>query len=121
MMVDFNYKMAIVVRKDVKMSVGKMGAQIAHAAVDCAIQCRDTNPAMFNAWDREGHKKVVLGIDNLEELLALRELVVSEGCIHAVVTDMGKTEIAPNTITCMGIGPSVNEKMNRITDKLKLY
>lgn len=113
--------MVIVVRKDVKMSAGKLSVQVAHAAVECAITCKMSNPALYDAWDREGHKKVVLVVDNLEELLNLKELVDKERCISSLVMDMGKTEIAPNTVTCMGIGPAVNDKLNRITNNLKLY
>ena len=113
--------MVIVVRKDVKMSAGKLAVQVAHAAVECAVHCKSINPAIYDAWDREGHKKVVLIIDNLEELLKLRDVANKENCIHSLVTDMGKTEIAPDTITCIGIGPAVNDKMNRITNNLKLY
>ena len=43
---DFDYKMVIVTRKDLSLSPGKIAAQAAHAAVDCALGTKKKNPGM---------------------------------------------------------------------------
>ena len=52
--------MVIVVRKDIKLSPGKMAAQVAHAAVNCALIAKKRSPMYFDAWYNEGQKKAVL-------------------------------------------------------------
>ena len=39
-MMDFEYKMVIVTRSDLKLSTGKLAAQVAHAAVACAFDTK---------------------------------------------------------------------------------
>ena len=40
---------------------------------------------------------------------------------YFAVKDFGLTELEPNTLTCIGIGPELNEKIDKITKSLKLY
>ena len=36
------------------------------------------------------------------------------------IADAGRTEVMPGTITCMGIGPDKEEKIDKVTGKLKM-
>ena len=57
---DFEYKMVIVTRSDLKLSPGKLAAQVAHAAVNCALSTKKNNSKWFNKWQTEGAKKPLL-------------------------------------------------------------
>ncbi|RLG09768.1 MAG: peptidyl-tRNA hydrolase [Thaumarchaeota archaeon] len=117
---EFTYKQAIVIRVDLKMSVGKIAAQAAHAAVSAAEECRRIKPEWFRGWLEEGQKKVVLKVSGLEELKQLHEQANSLGLPTSMIEDAGLTEVPAGTITALGIGPAPSELIDRITGKLKL-
>lgn len=109
------YKQAIVVRKDLGMSPGKVAAQVAHASIGA---WKNAGDRARKAWEKEGAKKVVLQVSSLEELLELKERA---GKLPAcLIKDAGMTEIPPGTATCLGIGPAAEEEIDRITGQLKL-
>jgi len=116
----FKYKMAIVVRDDLKLSKGKLSAQVAHAAVSCAIKSENNKNKYFSEWFSEGQKKVVLKIDDLDSLIKVFNEAKSVGLITELIKDAGLTEIPPGTITVLGIGPAPEDEIDRIVGDLKL-
>ena len=50
----------------------------------------------------------------------LHELVKAAGIASCLVRDAGHTEVPESTITCLGIGPDEDEKIDKITQELKL-
>ena len=108
------------IRADLKMSVGKIAVQAAHAAVSAAEECRRIKPEWLRDWLEEGQKKVVLRVSELEELRQLYEQAKSLGLPTSMVEDAGLTEVPPGTITALGIGPAPSEIIDRVTGKLKL-
>lgn len=116
----FNYKQAIVIRIDLKMSVGKIAVQAAHAAVSAAEKCRKMRPEWFDAWIKEGQKKVILRADDEEELRKLLLEAEGLGIPAALIEDAGLTEIPPGTVTSLGIGPAPSYILDKVTGKLKL-
>ena len=117
---DFENKMVIVVRKDLNLSLGKMAAQVAHAAVNCALSSKKRKPAHFERWYSEGQKKVVLKVQDLTELYLLKQAAEDAGLTTSLITDAGMTELPPNTTTCLGIGPAPNGEVDRVTGHLGL-
>jgi len=111
------YKQVILVRDDLKLSKGKMAAQVAHAAVD-AVTLSDAEDVM--KWRSEGMKKSVLKVKDLAELLEYERKATKAGLVVAVITDAGHTHVDPGTITCMGIGPHEDKRIDEITGSLKL-
>jgi PTH2 family peptidyl-tRNA hydrolase len=112
-----NYKQAIVVRGDLKLPKGKMAGQVAHASVDATLK---SSRSHIDAWRAQGMKKVVLKVDSLDELYKLKEEARELGLTTSVISDAGKTVVEPGTVTCMAIGPDSEDKIDKITSKLKL-
>lgn len=113
-------KMVIVVRWDLKLSAGKMAAQVAHAAVNCAFAAKRRTPDYFDKWYAEGQRKVVVKVPNLQELYMVKSRAEDMGLVTSLITDAGMTEIPPNTVTCLGIGPGPEATVDRVTGELKL-
>ncbi|MCD6536562.1 MAG: peptidyl-tRNA hydrolase [Thaumarchaeota archaeon] len=116
----FNYKQAIIIRADLRMSKGKVASQAAHAAVSAAEKCRKIKPEWFKSWIEEGQKKVVLKGRDEEELRKLLQEAEALGLPTALIEDAGLTEIPPGTVTALGIGPAPSDIIDKITGKLKL-
>ena len=114
------YKQVIVVRRDLNLGKGKLCAQVAHASLEAALITLKKNPNVFYKWYNSGAKKVVLKVNNLEELLEIYNKAKESGLTVSLIRDAGLTQIPSNTITCIGIGPDLEEKIDKITGKLKL-
>ncbi|MCL5437125.1 MAG: aminoacyl-tRNA hydrolase, partial [Candidatus Thermoplasmatota archaeon] len=71
-------------------------------------------------WMREGQRKVVVRVRNIEELYEVREEAKKRGLVVSTVADAGLTEIPPGTVTCVGIGPARNEDVDPVTGSLSL-
>lgn len=111
------YKQVILARGDLKISPGKLAAQVAHASVDSLLK---THKDDIKKWREEGMKKVVLSVLDEEELLDFKKKAEDAGLVCALITDAGHTELTPGTTTCLGIGPDKEEKIDKITGKLKM-
>lgn len=119
-MSEFKYKQVIVVRSDLEMSRGKIAAQAGHAAVSAAEDAKRLHPKWWKAWLTEGQCKIAVKVGSEKELLRLEEEAKKLGMPSALISDRGLTELPPNTITCLGIGPAPSEKVDKITGKLAL-
>ncbi len=117
---EMEYKLVIIVRDDLKMSGGKLAAQVAHAAVTCALEAKARKAKWFAEWYKEGQRKVVLRARDLEELRALKERAARARLPNAMISDAGLTELPPNTTTCLGIGPAPDTDLDPITGSLPL-
>lgn len=131
-------KQVIVWRKDLKVRAGKRMAQAAHASmapifnmmydesgpVDCcfSIYCEDEDP--FVIWKNGKFTKIVVSVDNEEQLLQLFERIKTERQYIpiALITDAGLTEFnnVP-TNTCLGIGPWWSDEIDEFTKDLPLF
>ncbi len=119
-MSEFTYKQVIVVRADLKMSKGKLAAQAGHAAVSAAEEARKLHPTWWKAWLYEGQCKIAVKVTTEKELIKLQDDAKDFGLSCALICDRGLTELPPETVTCLGIGPAPSEKVDKITGKLTL-
>ena len=113
-------KMVIAVRKDLDLGKGKLAAQVAHAAVSCALKAEKDDKKIFKEWVRTGQKKVVIKLPNLDELIKLQREASLRGFTNFIITDAGLTQIAPGTVTCVGIGPAEEEDIDSLTGEYPL-
>ena len=111
------YKQVILVRADLKLPKGKMAAQVAHASVSAVLK---SSKKTVNDWSKEGMKKIVLKVASKQELLKYRNLADDAGLKSALIQDAGRTVVEPGTMTCLGIGPDEEEKIDEVTSKLKM-
>jgi len=119
-MARFNYKQVVVMRADLKMSIGKTAAQASHAAVSAAEETRGERPKWWREWFKEGQRKIIVKVDSEESLLETKREAEALGVPSALVKDMGLTELEPGTTTALGIGPAPSGLMDKITGKLPL-
>jgi len=110
-------KQVIVIRKDLKMSKGKMVAQGSHASLG---SYKNTDPKKIEKWENEGYAKVVLKVNTIDDLENLKNKAVSNKIPNFLVVDAGRTELPPSTVTCLGLGPDEDEKIDKLTKDLKL-
>ena len=115
------YKLVVVVRTDLGISKGKMAVQVAHAAVNCSLKAKKFDLLNFKDWYGDGQKKVVVKGSNESSLKQLQQHARDIGLVCSLVSDAGLTEVAPGTITCLGIGPAPESKVDEITGNLSLF
>ncbi|OYT26410.1 MAG: aminoacyl-tRNA hydrolase [Thermoprotei archaeon ex4572_64] len=119
-----SYKQVIVVRTDLKLSCGKIAAQVAHGSVSLILNILEGSNKIWKEWLNEwlisGQKKIVLAVNSLNELLELEEKARKLDLPTMIIQDAGLTEIPPGTITVLAIGPAPEELVNKVTGHLKL-
>ena len=110
-------KQVIVVRTDLKMGKGKIAAQAAHASVAAFLSSKSEDR---NMWLEEGMKKAVLKVANERDLMEIFKLAKKERLPTEMITDAGLTQVETGTHTAVGIGPANENKIDKVTGKLKL-
>ncbi|KAK5710681.1 hypothetical protein LTR15_012837 [Elasticomyces elasticus] len=115
-------KLVLVVRKDLGMSTGKIGAQCGHATLACyktLVRANSRHPVL-RQWEDYGQAKVALRIDSEEDMLMLQAQAISLGLCAQVIHDAGRTQIASGSATVLGIGPAPKSKIDEVTGHLRL-
>ena len=110
-------KQVILVRQDLKLPKGKLAAQAAHASVEAVLKSEDS---MVKAWRSEGMAKIVVKVKDDKELIKYFQQAKDGGLVASLITDAGRTVIAPGTKTCVAIGPDQEEEIDKITGELSL-
>jgi PTH2 family peptidyl-tRNA hydrolase len=111
-------KLAIVVRKDLDMRTGKVAGQVGHASVTAY---RYATKEMGTKWFNEGQKKIILKVASEQELKDVMKSAILNDLIVWEVHDFGLTQVAPDTLTCISIGPDTDERLDKVIKNLKLY
>jgi len=115
-----DFKLVIVVRRDLGMSCGKIAAQVAHASVMAALDAERNRNQEFSLWLQGGQKKVIVKVKTLSELQEVERKARESDLPVQVVKDMGLTEVPPGSVTCISIGPSTSSKLDPVTGSLRL-
>lgn len=111
------YKQVILVRQDLKLPKGKLAAQVAHASVEAVLK---SDFELIKSWRSEGMAKIVVKVKDEKELIKYFQQAKDDGLTASLITDAGKTVVAPGTKTCAAIGPDEEKKIDQITEKLPL-
>lgn len=109
----------IVVRKDLNMSKGKMAAQVAHASIATVY------PYLWDAevktWLDRAFTKIILEVKNLAALEKLERMCIERHMVFKTIVDNGRTEVEPNTPTCLGFKPYKKSQLGDFLKKYQLY
>ena len=112
--------MVFIARKDLKLSAGKLAAQVGHATAECITKAERTEPSLLDRYMKLGQRKVVCQAGNEDELRRLFGEAKAAGIIAALITDAGHTEIPAGTVTVVGLGPCSRDEIDVITGALPL-
>ncbi len=112
-----SYKQVILVRQDLKLPNGKLAVQVAHAAVEAFVK---SDRSVVDKWRFSGQKKVVLKVKDLAELEDYEKKFKKAGIKAVKISDAGRTVLAPGTVTCIGVGPEDEEKIDAVSGELKI-
>jgi peptidyl-tRNA hydrolase, PTH2 family len=110
-------KQALLLRQDLKLPKGKAVAQGAHASVDAVLKC---DSKIVKAWQKEGMAKIALKVKDEKELIKYFQQAKDDGITASLITDAGRTVVAPGTKTAAAIGPDTEEKIDKLVGHLKL-
>lgn len=98
--------MYIFVNRGLKMTPGKLGAQVGHAAVE-AYRMSSALPretGIVEKWYEGGHyAKLVMLAEDTEQLLVIRHYLEERGFNTKLIVDEGRTEIRPFSFTALGV------------------
>ena len=111
------YKQVILLRADLKLPLGKACAQSAHASVEAVLK---SDSKTIKAWREEGMAKIVLKVKNEKELVKYFQEAKDRDITASLITDAGRTVVAPGTKTAVGIGPDKEEVIDSLTGSLPL-
>ena len=64
--------------------------------------------------------KIALQVKGEDSLLTLQAQAISLGLVAEVIADAGHTQIAPGSLTVLGIGPAPKSVLDGLTGHLKL-
>lgn len=113
------YKLVVAVRGDLRMSVGKVAAQVGHAAVTAALSAAATDN--LARWLDDGQPKVVVRVLGEEALQQRIDRATVAGLCATPIADAGRTELEPGTVTCCAFGPDSDAAVDAVTGDLPLY
>jgi PTH2 family peptidyl-tRNA hydrolase len=119
-MCEFLYKQVIVFHSDLKLSKGKTAVQAGHAAVSAAEEARRHRRKWWTEWVSEGQRKIAVKVKTEKELLEIEKQAKDSELPCALIIDRGLTEVPPDTITCLGVGPAPSDRLDKITGQLPL-
>ena len=132
-------KQVIVVRKDLNMQNGKMGAQVSHASMGAFFNSLNLD---FQEMDKNkdinlnllvnkespvfdfitgSFTKIVLMVKDEKRLMEIYDLAKKNKLPISLIKDEGRTVFTEPTVTCLGIGPATLEDIDKVTGTLKLY
>lgn len=116
------HKMVFVVNDSLKMGVGKVAAQVGHAAIGLHRELAELKgliAPMVTQWLEEGQTKVVVKGENTQALMDLESQAMSKGIPTFLVTDAGMTQVTPGSVTVLALFGE-RSVLNSITGHLKL-
>ena len=115
---DEELKQVILIRADLKLPKGKAAAQVAHASVEAVM---NSSNDLVSSWRSVGMKKIVLKVPDEKTLLMMQQAAKREGLVASLITDAGKTVVAPGTKTCVAIGPGPEQLIDKVTGDLQMF
>jgi PTH2 family peptidyl-tRNA hydrolase len=105
------YKMWLVIRTDLPLSQGKMGAQVGHAFGRLYMEASKFRPGQFEAYLADNEPKITVKVSDEAKLLRVYLEAKAAGIPCQLIRDAGRSEIAANTPTVCAFGPSYRDDL----------
>ncbi|KAI1289892.1 putative peptidyl-tRNA hydrolase 2 [Halotydeus destructor] len=116
------YKMVFVVNSSLEMGVGKIAAQVAHAALgvhQILLQSESKYGEWLLKWYDYGETKIVLKGETTNHLIQLEKKAMEVGLPCYLVQDAGKTQVPAGSTTVLVLFGRV-EVVDTVTGGLRL-
>ena len=110
-------KQVIVVNRSLALPKGKLAAQVAHAAVGAFVAAPQQAQV---AWLQVGMPKIVFYAADADALIQLEARAREQQIPACFVHDAGRTILPAGTLTCLGLGPTLANQLDRLTGELPL-
>jgi len=112
-------KGVLLVRKDLKMTPGKVAAQAMHAAYSAGMEAN--RKKSMSLWNSGCPTKLALKVSSKEEMKDITDKCISQNIPVFKIFDAGRTQVEPNSWTVSFIGPCYESEIDSITGHLSLY
>ena len=111
-------KLIILIRKDLKMSFGKIISQVSHGLIELL---KKGNKKKIKKWRFTGEKIISLSVFSEKELLNINKECKNNNVYTNIISDMGLTEVKYDSKTVCIIGPDIDGIIDKHTKHLQLY
>jgi PTH2 family peptidyl-tRNA hydrolase len=118
---DAELKIWIFARKDLPLTLGKFGAQSAHAAGTCMVLSDRRNSIDIDGYLSQGQPKITVAVDDEAELIKCVNLCKSEMLVSVLVQDAGRTELEGKTLTIGAVGPCLKADLPKAVKRLQTF
>ena len=112
--------MVLVVRNDLKMGKGKIGAQCGHASVGAYQTGLKKHKSAVRRWENSGCAKICVKVETETDLMNIRRGASVRGFNYYLVHDAGHTQVAPGSATVLAVGPALVQDIDTLTGHLRL-
>lgn len=111
-------KMWLAVRADLNMAAGKLAAQAGHAFADLYMEALGTEAfAEYSSTQA----KIVVSVDNEDELNKVCDLAEHSGIPAIIITDAGRTVFDEPTATVCAFDPARRSELPPFLRHLRIY
>lgn len=77
-------------------------------------------PGIVRRWSNSGCTKIALRVESEQELKQIRQKAITNNLNVCMIRDAGRTQIEPNTVTVLAVGPASIREVDKVTGHLKL-
>jgi peptidyl-tRNA hydrolase len=110
-------KMWAIVRRDLKMSKGKLVPQSGHAFLDCGL---NADPKVLVEYQKPSKAKISLRVKSERQLFKAHDPCVAAGLNTYLVLDGAKTFFPEPTYTMFAVGPCYRHQVPKKVDDLPM-
>lgn len=102
------YKLYFIVNSSLKMGIGKTAGQVGHA---CSYFIRNVyeynrDRTNYEIWLKNSEPKIILKINDNKHFQDIYSKLLDDNFDPMLITDAGRTQIAPNSNTVIVFGPT---------------
>jgi PTH2 family peptidyl-tRNA hydrolase len=97
--------MIFVLRKDLKMRIGKIAAQVGHTSLSLWLELAKTQPELAATWAQTDFPKKFFYCPNEDSMNQIDHRAKELGYTTFIIHDLGRTAVAAGSATVLSIAP----------------